>query len=197
MTKLTYRYTIIWSEEDGGYAGLCPAFQSLSWLSETPSGALEGIMALVGATVAGMTLDGEALPPVPPPTYTAIMSGKELQVCRKLLMLDVKEAASILGGVSPRSWQYWEADRSSVPDDVADKVTALLTERQHIIERIENDVTQYNDNPQHETGKRLSYPYHATLESFQAAHPGQGVLSWRVYQSALADLYAADLIRLA
>jgi predicted RNase H-like HicB family nuclease len=191
MPKTNYRYTIFWSKEDGDYVGLCPAFKSLSWLAETPSGALEGIMALVDAAVADMTLEGEALPPVPPPTYTAIMSGKELQVCRKLLMLDVKEAASILGGVSPRSWQYWEADRSSVPDDVADKVTALLTERQHIIERIEHDVTQYS------TGKRLSYPYYATLDSFQAAHPGQGVLSWRVYQSALADLYAADLIRLA
>lgn len=197
MTKMKYRYTVRWSEEDESYIGLCPAFQSLSWLAETPSAALEGIIALVGAAVADMTLEGEALPPVPSPTYTAIMSGKELQVCRKLLMLDVKEAASLLGGVSPRSWQYWEADRSSVPDDVADKITALLTERQHIIERIEDEVNRYSDNPHHEDGKRRSYPYYPTLDHFQADHPDQGVLAWRVYQSALADLYAANVIRLA
>lgn len=38
-----YAYRVIWSENDQAYLGLCAGFPSLSWLAETPEGALKGI----------------------------------------------------------------------------------------------------------------------------------------------------------
>lgn len=42
-----YTYLLLWSEEDGKYAGLCTEFPSLSWLSNSQLGALNGIISLV------------------------------------------------------------------------------------------------------------------------------------------------------
>lgn len=40
-------YRVDWSEQDQEYVGTCPEFPSLSWLSKTQVGALEGIVRLV------------------------------------------------------------------------------------------------------------------------------------------------------
>ncbi|MCE8042473.1 DUF1870 family protein [Halomonas daqingensis] len=125
------------------------------------------------------------------------MNAKELQALRKFLMLDVREAAEIIGGVSKRSWQYWEAGRSPVPQDVADKMEGLLTVRQTVLERLEAEALDYSDNPQDEHGERLRVPFYPTLAEFAAAHPEDGrLLTWRCHQSAAAELYASNLIRL-
>lgn len=42
----------------------------------------------------------------------------ELQAIRKLLCLDVSEAAELVAKVSNRTWQYWESGCSPVPHDV-------------------------------------------------------------------------------
>ncbi|WP_277810674.1 DUF1870 family protein [Chromohalobacter canadensis] len=125
------------------------------------------------------------------------MNGKELQALRKFLMLDVREAAEIIGKVSPRSWQYWESGRSSVPDDVEDKMNGALTLRQSIIDRLEQDIEEHGGNPQDEHGDRLKVPYYHALSEFQADHPDQGTLPWRAHQSAVAELYANNLIGLS
>ena len=57
-----YTYRVIWSEEDGEYAGLCAEFPSLSWLAATSDAALAGIRELVAAVGADMTASGETLP---------------------------------------------------------------------------------------------------------------------------------------
>lgn len=59
-----YTYRVLWSEEDGEFAGLCAEFPSLSHLDETQVGALSGIATLVTDVVADMQADGET-PPVP------------------------------------------------------------------------------------------------------------------------------------
>lgn len=125
------------------------------------------------------------------------MTASELQALRKFLMLDVKEAADVIGNVSPRSWQYWEAGRSSVPDDVADKMSGLLSHRQMIIEGIEVQVEAYSYSPHQEAGDRLEMPYYPSLPYYQQSCPGKGVLEWRAYQSAVAEMYANNLIKLA
>lgn len=125
------------------------------------------------------------------------MNGKELQVLRKYLMLDVSEASEVIGKVSKRSWQYWEAGRSLVPDDVADKILGVLSQQRLLLERLEQDALAASDEPDGEEGKRLSLPYYPTLEHYQLGHPREGVLSWRCYQSVLAHLYAANLINIA
>ncbi|WP_280568219.1 DUF1870 family protein [Chromohalobacter sp. 296-RDG] len=124
------------------------------------------------------------------------MTASELQALRKFLMLDVREAAEIIGQVSPRSWQYWESGRNTVPDDVEDKMTAALVMRQEIIDRLEQDIKDHGDDPQSEHGNRLKVPYYHTLSEFQADHPDQGALPWRAHQSAVAELYAGNLLEL-
>ena len=65
------------------------------------------------------------------------MNGKELHAARKFLMLDVREAADLIGGVSMRSWQYWEAGRRKAPDDVWRKMVGLLKRRRSQLEETE------------------------------------------------------------
>lgn len=125
------------------------------------------------------------------------MNAKELQALRKMLMLDVSEAAEVIAGVSKRSWQYWEAGRSPVPEDVADRMTGLLTVRQMALDQLEAKALAYSDDPQDEHGERLRVPYYPTLAAFAEAHPKDGrLLTWRCHQSAAAELYANNLIRL-
>lgn len=57
-----YTYRVTWSPEDGEHVGLCTEFPSLSWLAETPEGALAGIRQLVKEVVADLQSNGEAVP---------------------------------------------------------------------------------------------------------------------------------------
>lgn len=68
-----YAYRVVWSEEDGEFIGLCAEFPSLSWLAKTQTGALEGVVALVGEVICDMTASGE---PVPDPLSAKRYSGK-------------------------------------------------------------------------------------------------------------------------
>jgi len=57
-----YTYRLTWSPEDGEHVGLCAEFPSLSWLSETPQGALEGIRNTVAEVIVDMQANGEIVP---------------------------------------------------------------------------------------------------------------------------------------
>ncbi|WP_299314224.1 DUF1870 family protein [uncultured Halomonas sp.] len=116
------------------------------------------------------------------------MNSRELQALRKFLMLDVSEAAEIIGGVSKRSWQYWEAGRSPVPDDVEDKMNGLMTQRQYLMDEIGAKID--------EAGGVISVPFYASYAEFAAENPDQGVIPWRLGQSVVAELYANGLVTL-
>ncbi|EHJ94024.1 hypothetical protein KUC_0978 [Vreelandella boliviensis LC1] len=45
-------FSILWSEEDQQFVGLCPDFPSLSWLANDSADALAGIETLVCETLA-------------------------------------------------------------------------------------------------------------------------------------------------
>ena len=73
MTDLTNRYTyrVTWSEDDQEHVGLCTEFPSLSWLEETPEGALSGICNLVRDCVRDMLIQDEAIPgPISSKSYS-------------------------------------------------------------------------------------------------------------------------------
>jgi predicted HicB family RNase H-like nuclease len=57
-----YTYRITWSDEDKEYVGLCVEFPSLSWLAQTPEGALQGIRKIVEETVIDMRNNNETSP---------------------------------------------------------------------------------------------------------------------------------------
>lgn len=108
------------------------------------------------------------------------MNNKELQAARKLLMLDVSEAAEHVGRVSPRSWQYWESGRSAVPDDVANEIAMLLKMRGDMIAQA------FEDAPT----AHMTLRYFNSLAEFVHAHPDGNTLGWRLHQSVAAHYYA-------
>ena len=57
-----YTYRVTWSAEDGEHVGLCAEFPSLSWLDQTPEGALQGIRKLVAEVTTDLTAAGETIP---------------------------------------------------------------------------------------------------------------------------------------
>ncbi|WP_175749607.1 type II toxin-antitoxin system HicB family antitoxin [Burkholderia pyrrocinia] len=71
MTQDHFTYRVTWSPEDGEHVGLCAEFPSLSWLDETPEGALAGIRRLVANVVRDMAASGEKVPePIADRTYS-------------------------------------------------------------------------------------------------------------------------------
>jgi len=57
-----YTYRVTWSAEDEMHVGLCAELPSLSWLADTPEGALAGIHQVVADTVADLETSGEDVP---------------------------------------------------------------------------------------------------------------------------------------
>lgn len=117
------------------------------------------------------------------------MNNKELQAARKLLMLDVSEAAEHVGGVSPRSWQYWESGRNAVPEDVSDEMQSLLRMRSDMIA----DVFEQSGGKR---GKHFVLRYYNSLGEFIDAHPDGTVRGWRLHQSVAAHYYAGGGVAL-
>lgn len=116
------------------------------------------------------------------------MNNKELQAIRKLLMLDVSEAAELIGKVAPRSWQYWEAGRSPVPADVECEMQDLLAIRTQMMDAVDDKIA---------AGEALKLPFYGSFEQYQLDNPEGTHLSWRLSQSVAALYYAeghADLV---
>ena len=62
------------------------------------------------------------------------MNGTTLKALRTLLFFTPPEAADLIGGVTERSWRYWENNGRPVPDDVAEKMTGLAMWRKETID---------------------------------------------------------------
>ncbi|MGP7732915.1 Aca2/YdiL-like domain-containing protein [Oceanimonas smirnovii] len=110
------------------------------------------------------------------------MTNYELQALRKLLMLEVSEAAREIGNVSPRSWQYWESGRSPVPDDVAHQIRDLADMRIQLIELRFEQVEA--------AGEPIALNFYRTLDDYEAVTGKRDVVSWRLTQAVAATLYA-------
>lgn len=104
------------------------------------------------------------------------MKGFELQIARKLLGLTIAEAAEHIGGVSKRSWEYWERDERPIKEDVEKKVKALIERRKEILRMIAD---------KGEEVQQIAVIYYNTPEYCTS------VLEWRFSQS-LASTIALD-----
>ncbi|MEL6490233.1 MAG: toxin-antitoxin system HicB family antitoxin [Cyanobacteria bacterium J06634_6] len=62
MNAKFYTYRVFWSEEDEEFVGLCAEFPGLSWLDESQSETLSGIVSLVQECVDDMAANNEAAP---------------------------------------------------------------------------------------------------------------------------------------
>lgn len=113
------------------------------------------------------------------------MNHCELQALRKLLMIDVSEAAEHIGKVSARTWQYWESSRYKIPEDVIVAVKLLVQKRQTLLDQLKNKCEIALEKIQH-----YSIPYYQTFASFQEKHAKSDVITWRIHQSAAAAILA-------
>jgi hypothetical protein len=108
----------------------------------------------------------------------AALNNVELQAVRKLLMLDVAEAAECVGNVSVRSWQYWESGERTIPDDVEMEMYGLLALRNEAIDGIIS-----NDEDE------LPQRWYHTFEEFLVDYPASTKAWWRVHQSVVSYLF--------
>lgn len=99
-----YDYRVFWSEEDHEYVGRCAEFPSLSWLSGSQTGALEGITRLVADCAVDMESNGEK---IPVPISDRIYSGKFVfrttpQRHRELVRRAAEASLSLNGYINER-----------------------------------------------------------------------------------------------
>ena len=98
------------------------------------------------------------------------MTHSELQAIRKVLMLDVSEAAKFIGKVSTRTWQYWESGAKPIPDDVVSIMKELIIKRGQSI------------NAYLENNSLIKHYYHE-YSSYKEANLNATVIDWRLHQS--------------
>ncbi len=104
------------------------------------------------------------------------MTNKGLQALRKILMLNVSEASLLIAGLkSSRSWQYWEAGRYSVPDDVADAMQVLADRRLIMIAESEH--------------LDAEAAYYLSFAKYSLTHKGSSTIDWRLSQSVAAHFF--------
>lgn len=113
------------------------------------------------------------------------MNHCELQALRKMLMIDVSEAAEYIGKVSARTWQYWESEKYRIPEDVALLMKNLTHQRQELVSKLKNESETLLKSGQ------TAIPYYRTFEDFQKKHANSNVILWRIHQSATASVFAA------
>jgi len=104
----------------------------------------------------------------------------ELQAARKLLCLEVSEAAEYIGKVSNRTWQYWEAGRSKVPADVDSELYALIQFRNDLINTTLDELEDLDVG---------AFRWYHTLDAFNFDYPGENKVMWRLHQSVCAYLF--------
>jgi hypothetical protein len=107
------------------------------------------------------------------------MNNKELQAARKILFLEVAEAAEHIGGVPARSWRRWEDGTHRVPSDVENKIQELAEKRLNMIDSIDALIEEQQSD-------ELDIAFYASHDEYKADNPGATVLDWRLSQSVAA-----------
>ena len=98
-------------------------------------------------------------------------------------MMDASEAATEIGKVSVRTWQYWEAGRSPVPADVRVRIEELLEVRLERIGAVDDLLAALPE------GEALNLRYCLSFEEYQAENPGASRSLWRIDQGIAAMYY--------
>ncbi|WP_350304902.1 Aca2/YdiL-like domain-containing protein [Photorhabdus viridis] len=113
------------------------------------------------------------------------MNNKELQALRKLLMLDVKEAAEYVGGVSSRTWQYWETGRYPIPQDVESEIKDFINLRSRLLKQ---RISEFQN------GDLRVIQYYMTIDEFEQATGKRNIIMWRITNSVAAEISAKNYI---
>lgn len=103
------------------------------------------------------------------------MTNNELKQLRRLLFLDVTEAAQWVGQCEARTWQRWEKGDRAIPTDVATMMQQLALSR---MDRLE---VEYNESDP-------DYRYFETYDEYKIAGGTGSALMWRLSQSVATAL---------
>ncbi|HAS6410391.1 TPA: DUF1870 family protein [Vibrio vulnificus] len=103
------------------------------------------------------------------------MTNYELKQLRRLLFLEVSEAAQFIGDCEPRTWQRWEKGDRAIPKDVIQTVQMLALSRLEYLQFERDD-----SDP--------SICYFETFDEYKAAGGGGNELKWRLAQSVATAL---------
>jgi len=116
------------------------------------------------------------------------MTNKELKALRQILALECSEAAEHIGKVSTRTWQYWEAGRSPVPDDVANQMYDFAGIRDALVEQ------RYKEFQQ--SGDIIELNFHMTVDEFEEATGKRNVVMWKITNSVAGECLSAGFARI-
>lgn len=118
------------------------------------------------------------------------MDNLALMACRKLFFLDVVEAAQYIGGVSPRTWRYYESGRSKIPEHIALKMEGLLQRRVTLKHDMQQDALRFKERGE----GRQAVPYYVTYKQYNEETGLTDYLEWRLDQSVKSILYVEGLV---
>tara|TARA_Y100000588_G_C14278788_1_gene935868 strand:- start:5199 stop:5558 length:360 start_codon:yes stop_codon:yes gene_type:complete len=103
------------------------------------------------------------------------MTNNELKQLRRLLFLEVSEAAALIGECEPRTWQRWEKGDRGIPIDVSRTIQMLALTR---LERLQVEFDEADPD----------YRYFASFNEYKASGGAGNELRWRLAQSVAAAL---------
>ena len=116
-----------------------------------------------------------------------MMTPATLQALRRLLFFSIEEAATMIGNVSPRSWQYWERGERPVPDDVVETFETLLAWRGEAISTI--DAQMARQQKEHGYDIRITLVWYQTLDDWLTVDDREAMY-WRPHCSVAAEMAA-------
>lgn len=118
------------------------------------------------------------------------MNNLELLACRKLLFLEVNEAAKFIGNVEARTWRYYESGRSNLPEAIRSRMQGLLQRRASLLEELRQQAADYRK----QGNGRQVVPFFTSFEQFQQETGLPDLLEWRIDMSVKSSLYLEDAI---
>lgn len=132
----------------------------------------------------------------------------ELKATRQGLGLTVKEAAELAAiNVSPRSFQYWEAGKRTIPDDVDVHFSLFAMHYKLLLSKLTDDISRFkaqnllpvtDDTKEYSEKvkkvKRVTLPFFADFNDFVTETGNEHVINWRLWQSVIGHLYLIGLI---
>lgn len=118
------------------------------------------------------------------------MNRLELIASRRILFLEVKEAAAHIAGVSQRTWLYYESGRTPIPKGLEEKLQGLLECRRLMKERMVKEADEFRQRGE----GRQAVPYYLTFEEYQKETGLDELIGFRLDQSIKASLYLEDRV---
>lgn len=122
--ELNYRFTLAWSDDDGGYIATCPEFPTVSAFGETPSEALDEVQVALELFAESEIDEGRSLPE--PQKLRTEFSGRYSLRFAKSLHARATQLAQA-DGISLNEWLCMAISEKAERESIVRQVTTVLT----------------------------------------------------------------------